>query len=69
VAVVAGTTFTGCRTTTAGAQRVTELAVGGGVEIGRLEQLDKELERISGQARDELGRAGESVSGLAGIIQ
>jgi len=67
VIVLVSVCFAGCRTT--GAERITELAVSGGIEIGRLEQLDKELGRISQQARDELSRAGTSVDDLAGIIR
>jgi hypothetical protein len=56
----------GCRSTPkVGA---TELASAGYREIGRLEQLDKELDRISKSARSELSRAGDSTLQLGDIV-
>jgi len=59
--------FTGCATRPQ--VGITELAASGNYEIGRLAQLDKDLERITQSARVELARAGDSTLELGEIIQ
>jgi hypothetical protein len=62
--------ITGCRTAPAvPTADIAGLAVAGGIEAGRLEQVGRELERISGQARIELGRISASTGELASIIR
>jgi len=62
-----GAVFGGCATKPK--VGVTELAVAGSTEIGRLEQLDKQLASITERARAELTSAGDSTGDLATIIQ
>ena len=60
--------ITGCKSTGKSKVGIDELAINGGYEIGRLEELDKQLGAITERERQELGRALTSTNELGVII-